>query len=143
MKKLILIPLILLVMVGCDFDYNTTLKVSEIRNMSEKVQVHSAEIRAEVIECKDSTTGLVSKYVFEAQQHVPYMFKDSKYTGCVDEGMDDFACFDTEFYMYSDEKSKYYKGKYLSEKLMEFEDEPYWRKYSFKSISKKAIYLGI
>jgi len=112
MKKLLLIPLVLLVMVGCDFDYKTTLKVSEIRNMTEKVQIHPAEIRAEVIECKDDTTGLVSKYVFEAKQHVPYMFKDSKYTGCVDEGMDDFACFDTKFYMYADGKSKYDKGKF-------------------------------
>ena len=96
---------------GCDIEYKTQIKVSEIQSLTAKIQAIPAQLSVEVATCKDSSTGLPSEYVLKAQQQVPYIFKDTKYEGCESKGWDTYANFSAEMYMFSHEKGDIYKDK--------------------------------
>lgn len=78
------------VLSGCKSGINVPMTLGDVSGAS---QVREASLFLEITTCKDSKTGLDSKYLLEAKQQVAYVVQGAQFEKCVKDGFQDIALF--------------------------------------------------
>jgi len=83
---------LLLLLTGCKSHIGFPIKLSDFDSKKESIRIQGF-MSIEVSSCIDSKTKIPSDDVFKLQNKIPYIFKESVYSHCEDEGMRSFAWF--------------------------------------------------